>query len=238
MYKVAILLSLFFSTFIQAKGQDYKIDTIKHYVQELDAVYDFPKITHKDKKIERNVNELINITIVKELSSDTNKTKISELDKDDMESWYNNSFDILYNKNSLLSIIFYFQPKGFPNPFIFIRTIDIETQKLLELDHLLDKRFKNEFYSLINNEINKEIDGAIEMINTEPEYAESKEYLSKCYQGYRNQKSFHFYIEELNRAVIITPLCCCLNGVDSFTFYYHFNKIKKYLNNEYKTRIE
>jgi hypothetical protein len=189
------------------------------------------------------INKLFCTNIISEfLISDSSKSDFFDLSYEDLKWIESSYFSILYNRNSIVSIEFVLNNRTQPIPYTFIKTIDVKNQKILELNDILDTTLIAGFYKMVNEKIDKDIDESIGFLDEEQEIKNNKgyrDYLFDCYQGYRNQKYFDFYVEELNKCVIIKPSCCCRIGVDDFSSYYiKYIDISRYLKNEYRQRIQ
>ena len=238
-----ILILLLIANLIETKSQEIKFDTISIYDHDSIALYRFPRFKFQQKNIEESINKLFSANIISEfLISDSSKSDFLDLSYEDL-NWIESSyFSILHNRNSIVSIEFVLNNRTQPIPYTFIKTIDVKNQKILELNDILDTALIAGFYKMINEKIDKDIDESIGFLDQDVEIKDNKgyrDYLIDCYKGYRNQKHFNFYVEELNKSVIIKPSCCCRIGVDGFSSYYvKFLDISRYLKNEYRQRIQ
>jgi hypothetical protein len=234
-----IFIFLMIVNLIEVKSQIIKLDTISFSNIDSSILYRFPLFKFKNKSVEDNVNKIFYENIISEfVVYDSNITRFSDLTYEDLEGMESSSFITLFNNNNLVSIKFILSNKMQPRPYIFMQTIDIKNKKILTLNDILDTSMIIDFYKMINEMIDKDIDAAVdEIINDED--IDDKSYLLECYEGFRNQKDFDFYIEDLNKSIVINPSCCCRNGSDGFSEYYiKFSDINKYLKRCYKKRLQ
>ena len=233
-----IIFIILFLFSLESKCQNYKLDTTSIYFPENNIKFYFPKISHIDSNIESQINDIINRVIITELYiSDTTITKLTNLPFEEMQGWHGSYFNVLYNKNSIISIEFIFDSQSNPIPLRFIKTFDILKKRELTIDEIINPKFKNKLFNQIGSKIDDEISRAIEYINSDEEFVNSQKYYVECYESLRKQQQFEFYIEELNQAIIIELSNLCIPGIDSFTYYYKYPEIKKYLKDDYKRRI-
>ena len=222
-----------------SKCQDFQLETI--FIQDKDSLpsFEFPFFRHRNKDIQEQINRVLCQNVINEFSlSEINKTAFSELNYKELDWIESCRFLTHYNKNSIISIEFILNGRNSPLPSTFIRTIDLSTRTLIDLKDIINSDSLTVFYSLINKMLNKDIDELIRYLDEDEETKDNKEYYLDCYNNYRNQKTFGFYIQELNKGVIISTGCCCRRGADNFSnYYFGFLEIRPFLKKDYQARI-
>jgi hypothetical protein len=191
----------------------------------------------EDSVAEDKLNRLLGRRIIGEITSDTVSTDITELSADDLGLWSFSTFDVIFNKNAVLCIEFIFESPEFSMPYVFRTTLDIRQQKILTLDELIDAKAKGEFYTLVNKEIDREVDASVARIKDDPESESVKQDLMDCYRKSRNQKSFDFYIDDSEKSIILNPFCCLKSSDGYCEVYFNFEEIERFLKADFRQRV-
>jgi len=235
-----IVFLIFASTTLSSYCQEYKIDTLFIHKIKNDKDFFIPYLRHEKDDVELKINNLIDSVILENIYmqfDNFNKKHISEISSNDLKNIRRLNFSILYFRNKIISIEFLFDKEGWATPYIFRKTFDFKNQRLLNLDDMLEPSLSSKFYEFMNLKIEKDVNEMIAYVKEEDHFSNNRDYMIECYKGYLNQTSFGFYIEDINKSLIVEAKCCCTDGEDPFYGYsLKFNEINKYLKKEYQLK--